>query len=72
MCLATVGKILKIVDSSTAEIDFGGIKSEIKITLLDNLKLGDYVLVHAGFAISKLSKKDAKDIVDASKESGLI
>lgn len=72
MCLATAGKILKIIDSNTAEIDFGGIKSEIKITLLENLKTGDYVLVHAGFAINKLSKKDALDIIAASKESGLM
>jgi hydrogenase expression/formation protein HypC len=72
MCLATAGKILKIVDSNTAEVDFGGITSEIKIMLLDKLKTGDYVLVHAGFAINKLSKKDALDIISASKESGLI
>jgi hydrogenase expression/formation protein HypC len=72
MCLATAGKILKIIDSGTAEVDFGGIRSEIKIMLLDDLKTGDYVLVHAGFAINKLSKKDAEEIIKASKESGLI
>jgi len=72
MCLATAGKISKIIDVNTAEADFGGIKSEIKIMLLDNLKTGDYVLVHAGFAINKLSKKDAEEIISASKESGLM
>ena len=39
--------------------------------LLEGLKTGDYVLVHAGFAINKLSKKDAADIISASKEAGL-
>ena len=73
MCLAVAGKISKIIDASTAEVDFGGIKSEIKIMLLsDKLKTGDYVLVHAGFAVNKLSKKDAREIIAASKESGLI
>lgn len=72
MCLATAGKIVRIIDSNTAEADFGGVRSEVKITLLDNLKTGDYILVHAGFAINKLSKKDADEIIAASKESGLI
>jgi hydrogenase expression/formation protein HypC len=72
MCLASAGKILKIIDGNTAEVDFGGIKSEIKIMLTDNLKTGDYVLVHAGFAINRLSKNDAEEIISASKESGLV
>ena len=72
MCLATAGKISKIIDANTAEVDFDGVKSEIKTMLLEDLKTGDYVLVHAGFAINKLSKKDAQEIIAASKESGLI
>lgn len=71
MCLATAGKISKIMDRNTAEVDFGGVKAEIKTMLLEGLKTGDYVLVHAGFAINKLSKKDAADIISASKEAGL-
>jgi hydrogenase expression/formation protein HypC len=72
MCLASAGKISRIIDASTAEVDFEGLKTEVKIMLLDNLKTGDYVLVHAGFAINRLSKKDAEYIISASKESGLI
>ena len=72
MCLATVGKISEIIDSDTAEADFGGVKAEIKTMLLDTLKTGDYVLVHAGFAINKLSEKDAAELIKASKETGLI
>ncbi len=72
MCLATVAKVKKIVDKETALADFDGITSEIKTALLENLKPNDYVLVHAGFAINKISKKDALEMIQASKESGII
>ena len=72
MCLAAVAKIKKIIDKNTAVADFGGITSEIKTNLLNDVSVNCYVLVHAGFAINKLSKEDAADIIRASKESGLI
>ncbi|MCL2485670.1 MAG: HypC/HybG/HupF family hydrogenase formation chaperone [Endomicrobia bacterium] len=73
MCLAVVAKIIKINTKDSVVADFGGgVTSEIKITLLSGLKISDYVLVHAGFAINKITKKDALEIMKASKESGLI
>lgn len=72
MCLATVAKIKKIIDKDTAIADFGGITSNIKISLVPNLKENDYILIHAGFAINKISKKDASEILKSSKEAGLI
>jgi len=72
MCLAAAAKIIKIISKDEAAADFGGLSADIKISLLKNLKAGDYVLVHAGFAISKISKKDAEEITDASKEAGII
>jgi len=59
MCLAIPAKILRVMGSE-AEADFGGIRRRINITLLDDVKEGDYVIVHAGFAIQKLSKEDAE------------
>lgn len=58
MCLAIPGKIIKI-DKNMAVADFGGIKKEIALDLLPDTKTGDYVLVHAGFALNKLDKKEA-------------
>jgi hydrogenase expression/formation protein HypC len=57
MCLAFPGKILKI-DKDTALVDFDGIQKEANISLV-KIKTGDYVIVHAGFAIQKLTKEDA-------------
>ncbi|MCK9378726.1 MAG: HypC/HybG/HupF family hydrogenase formation chaperone [Candidatus Moranbacteria bacterium] len=56
MCLAYPGKI-KNVKGKTAEVDFGGILKEVNISLID-AKKGDYVIVHAGFAIEVMSEKE--------------
>jgi hydrogenase expression/formation protein HypC len=52
MCLAIPGKILKI-KGQIAEIDFSGIHKDVNIAMV-NVKIGDFVMVHAGFAIEKM------------------
>ena len=60
MCLAIPGKIIKI-KNQLAEVDFQGVKKEINISIVD-VKVGDYVMVHAGFAIEKMEKENVKEI----------
>lgn len=61
MCVGIPSKIIRINDSM-ATIDVYGAQRDISIMLLeDQVKVGDYVLVHAGFAIQKLQKKEAKE-----------
>ncbi|EKE19376.1 MAG: hydrogenase maturation factor [uncultured bacterium] len=57
MCLAYPGKIIS-VNGQQATADFDGVQKEINISLVE-IKKGDYVIVHAGFAIEKLSNEDA-------------
>lgn len=58
MCLAIPAKVLGIQDS-TAQVDFGrGVTREVNVMLVE-AKVGDYVLVHAGYAIQVLDEKDA-------------
>ncbi|MCK5299276.1 MAG: HypC/HybG/HupF family hydrogenase formation chaperone, partial [Candidatus Heimdallarchaeota archaeon] len=53
MCLAIPAKVVEIVNHDTILVDFGGVKREVKSTLLeDKIKLDDYVLVHIGFAMA--------------------
>ncbi|MCS7114793.1 MAG: HypC/HybG/HupF family hydrogenase formation chaperone [Candidatus Bathyarchaeota archaeon] len=60
MCLAIPAKVLS-VQGSRAQVDFGeGVLREVDVTLVD-VKVGDYVLVHAGYAIQVLSKEDAEE-----------
>ncbi|MEM3342142.1 MAG: HypC/HybG/HupF family hydrogenase formation chaperone [Thermoplasmata archaeon] len=58
MCLAVPGEVVQI-QGNKAEIDFGGIRRTADISLLD-IKKGDFVLVHAGFAIAKVDAEEAK------------
>jgi len=61
MCLAVPGKIISIGKDFRAEVDFGGVVRAVQLDLLPTAALGEYVIVHAGFAIQKLSKEDAEE-----------
>ncbi|MCK5046288.1 MAG: HypC/HybG/HupF family hydrogenase formation chaperone [Asgard group archaeon] len=60
MCLAIPAKVVEIINDDTILVDFGGVKREVKSTLLeDKIKLDDYVLVHIGFAMAIVDEEDA-------------
>jgi len=61
MCLAIPAEI-KNIEKDTALVDFGGVTKKISLGILDNVRVGDYVLIHAGFAIGKVKKEEAEDI----------
>ena len=62
MCLAVPGKIIELRDSAgvrMAQVDFGGIRREACLEYLPEAGVGDYVLVHVGFAISRVDAEEA-------------
>ncbi len=69
MCLAIPGKIVEIDNKKeSATIDYGdGTKRKANVTLVD-VEIGDYVLVHAGFAIEKLDEEEAHETLDLFRE----
>ena len=69
MCLAIPGKVIEIdKNKEHAKVDYGdGTKRNANITLVD-VKVGDYVLVHAGFAIEVLDEKEAHKTLDLFRE----
>ncbi|MEE8358971.1 MAG: HypC/HybG/HupF family hydrogenase formation chaperone [Candidatus Hydrothermarchaeales archaeon] len=60
MCLAIPGEIVKI-EGSHATVDFGGTRSKVNTTFIPDLKPGDYVIVHVGYAIQKMTKDEAEE-----------
>lgn len=73
MCLAVPLKIVSI-DGNSAQAEIEGVKRTIRIDFVKNVNIGDYVIVHAGFAIEKLKEEDAienlrliKEVTDALK-----
>ena len=74
MCLAIPGRIVEIVDyeNSIAKVEVGGVKRNINIGMLgpDEVSIGDYVLIHVGFAMSKVDEAQAADTLRVLKEIG--
>jgi len=61
MCLAIPGRVVEIVDESgdVAKVEVGGVRRNINVALLDAVRVGDYVLIHVGFALSKVDEHEA-------------
>ena len=59
MCLAIPLKVIKIVDEKTLAVESGNTELNISSVLIGKVLVGEYVLVHAGFAIQKMSEQDA-------------
>ena len=68
MCLAVPAKIISISeDRKTARVDFGGVERDVNVSLVE-AKLGDYVIVHAGFAIQTMNQEEAQVTLDVWQE----
>ena len=74
MCLAIPGKIVEIVDveNRIAKVEVGGVRRNINIGMLpeNDTNIGDYVLIHVGFAMSKVDEHEAEETLRVLKELG--
>ena len=61
MCLAIPAQIVQLLDSENAVVDMGGVRKMISTALVDTLCVGDYVIVHVGFALSRLDPEEAAE-----------
>ena len=68
MCLAIPSKIVKI-ENNVATIDVDGVQREASLLLVENPEVGDYVVVHAGFAINKINEEDALESLKLLREA---
>ena len=72
MCLAIPGKIVEMVDEENriAKVEIGGVRRGVNVGMLDDIKVGDYVLVHVGFAMSKVDEQQAEETLRLLQELG--
>ncbi len=61
MCLAIPAQVVEMVDDEHAVVDMSGVRKLISIALLDELAVGDYVIVHVGYALSRLDPEEAAE-----------
>ncbi len=72
MCLAIPVQIDSILDAENAIASVGGILREINTALVDDLQVGDYVILHVGYALSKLDEDEAQETLRSMAEAGLL
>jgi hydrogenase expression/formation protein HypC len=75
MCLAIPGKILEISEKDglrAGRVDFGGIVSSVCLDFVPEAVTGDYVIVHVGFAISRVDRQEAERTYEALEAMGLL
>jgi hydrogenase expression/formation protein HypC len=72
MCLAIPGKILSLVNEDpltrTGKVSFGGVVKEVNLAYVPEAAVGDYVIVHVGFAISKIDEAEAQQVFEYLKK----
>lgn len=67
MCIAVPAEVLEIRDGNVALVDYGELQQEVRIDLVD-VKVGEFVLVHVGFAIQRLSREEGLETREIFKE----
>ncbi|MFF8942068.1 MULTISPECIES: HypC/HybG/HupF family hydrogenase formation chaperone [unclassified Streptomyces] len=75
MCLAVPGKVVAIDDSAdplTGLIDFGGVQKQACLEYLPDVRVGEYVIVHVGFALQRLDEESARASLELFEQLGLL
>jgi hydrogenase expression/formation protein HypC len=74
MCLAVPGKVISIRGEDpltrTGRVDFGGVVREASLAYVPEVNVGDYVIVHVGFAISKVDEEEARKVFEYLEQMG--
>jgi hydrogenase expression/formation protein HypC len=71
MCLAIPARVVEIAAEDQAVVDLGGVRKEISLALVENVKMGDYVIVHVGYALTRLDPDEAEKTLALMAEAGL-
>ena len=71
MCLAIPAKVIEI-EGDHAQVSLGGIKKEISLALVEDVSIGDYVLIHVGYALNKISPEEAQKTLELFAQAGLV
>ena len=61
MCLALPAKVLTLQDANMATVEVGGVQKDISLGLLEDVAVGDYVIVHVGYALSRIDEEEARN-----------
>ena len=60
MCLAVPARVVRLIDQAWCVVDLGGVRKEVSTALVDDVVVGDYLMVHVGYALGKLDVAEAE------------
>ena len=72
MCLAIPARVVDLPEPDVALIDVGGVQKRISLALVDDVRPGDYVIVHVGYALTRLDPDEAERTLATFAEAGLL
>lgn len=71
MCLAIPARVVEIAANDQAIVDLGGVKKDVSLALVEGVEIGDYVIVHVGYALTRLDPDEAAKTLALMAEAGL-
>ncbi len=72
MCLAIPVKVAELLDDDMARVTIDGVSKEVSIALVDGLRVGDYVVLHVGYALSRIEPEEAERTLALLREAGAL
>ena len=72
MSLAIPAKVAEIAEHDQAIVDLGGVRKDVSLALVEGVEVGDYVIVHVGYALTRLDPEEAEKTLALMAEAGLM
>ncbi len=72
MCLAIPAEVVEISAGDIAIVDLGGVRKDVSLALVEDVQVGDYVIVHVGYALTRLDREEAHKTLALMAEAGLL
>jgi hydrogenase expression/formation protein HypC len=72
MCLAIPARVTELLEHDMAKVEVGGIVKTVSLCLVDGISVGDYIILHVGFALSKLEPEEARQTLALFAEAGVL
>jgi hydrogenase expression/formation protein HypC len=72
MCLALPVRVVELKEGDMAVVDLGGVRKEVSLALVDGVAEGDYVILHVGYALTRLDPAEAERTLETFASAGLV
>lgn len=72
MCLAVPAQLVSVINNERAKASIGGVMREINIALIDDPQPGEFVILHVGYALSKVNEEEARRTLEVMAETGVL